>query len=257
MIEFLEVEGRSIACWINDRGFREDRKNIVFVHGSGGNHTVWERQYTALEDDFNIVAVNLPGHGQSGERGEENITPYVEWVKKIAEGFSLKKPVIIGHSLGAAISLKFAIIYGNMLSGIVPVGGGIRLPVSSLIMDGFKKDPSSSIALISKFSIHKKNRELFMASLIEDISQVSPETIYGDLLACDRFDITGEIGEIDIPTLMLCGDDDKMTPPEYSKELKEKIKGAKLSLIKDSGHFVMMENAVDFNSALRDFVHSL
>lgn len=257
MIEFLEIEGLKIACWINEEGFTKGRRDIVFVHGSGGNHTVWEQQYTALEHDFNIAAVNLPGHGQSEGKGEENITSYVEWVRKIADGFSFKRPVIIGHSLGAAISLKFAIIYGNMLSGIVPVGGGIRLPVSSLIMDSFLKDPSPSIALIAKFSIHKKNRDRFMDSLIEDISKVHPETIYGDLLSCNRFDITGEIGTIAVPTLMICGDDDKMTPPAYSKELTEKIAGAKLSLIKDSGHFVMMENAEDFNNALRDFVNSL
>jgi pimeloyl-ACP methyl ester carboxylesterase len=96
-----------------------------------------------------------------------------------------------------------------------------------------------------------------MGSLIEDISKVSSETVYGDLLSCDRFDITGEIGTIATPTLIMCGNDDKMTPPDYSKELTEKITGAKLALIKNSGHFVMMENAEDFNSALKDFINSL
>ena len=254
MITFQEVDGLKIACWVNDDGFSEDRKSLVFVHGSGCDHTLWENQYRELDDDYNIAAVDLPGHGQSEGKGEREVGLYVEWVKKIVEGLGLQRPVIIGHSLGAAISLTFAIKYGEVLSGIVPVGGGVKMPVNEMILDGIRNNTASTLSLVAKFSVTKNNREKFFSSLIEGISKVSPDVIYGDFLSCDRLDIADEISHIKVPTLLICGEDDKMTPPDLSEFMRDHIAGAKLSLIKDAGHFVMWENVETFNRTLKDFV---
>ncbi|MCD6153244.1 MAG: alpha/beta hydrolase [Syntrophobacterales bacterium] len=257
MITFQEIDGLKIACRVNDEGFSEDRKSLVFVHGSGCDHTLWKNQYEGLGGDYNIAALDLPGHGQSEGNGEQEVGLYVEWVKKIIEGLGLQRPVLVGHSLGAAISLTFAVRYGALLSGIVPVGGGVKMPVNAVILDGIRNDPDSTLALIAKLSVTKKNREKFLPSLTENTSKASPDVIYGDFLSCDRLDITEEIAGIDVPALLICGDDDKMTPPTLSEFMKDHIAGAKLALIKDSGHFVMWENVVSFNRALKRFVDSL
>jgi len=257
MITFQEVDGLKIACWVNDDGFSEDRKSLVFVHGSGCDHTLWENQYQELGGDYNIAAVDLPGHGQSEGKGEQEVGLYVEWVKKIVEGLELQRPVIIGHSLGAAIGLTFAIKYGEVLSGIIPVGGGVKMPVNEMILDGIRNNTSSTLSLVAKFSVIKENREKFLPSLIEDMLKVSPDVIYGDFLSCDRLDITDQISHIKVPTLLICGEEDKMTPPELSEFMKDQIEGAELAVIKDAGHFVMWENVKAFNKALKNFIDSL
>jgi pimeloyl-ACP methyl ester carboxylesterase len=254
MITFQEVEGLKIACWVNDDGFSEDRKSLVFVHGSGCDHTLWENQYQELGGDYNIAAVDLTGHGQSEGKGEQEVGLYVEWVKKIVEGLGLQRPFIIGHSLGAAISLTFAVKYGEMLSGIVPVGGGVKMPVNEMILNGIRNNTASTLSLVARFSVTKENREKFLPSLMEDMLKVSPDVIYGDFLSCDRLDITKEITRINVPTLLICGEDDKMTPPELSEFMKDQIEGAELAVIKDAGHFVMWENVEAFNRTLKDFV---
>lgn len=257
MIKVQEINGFKIACRINEKGFVEGRKSLVFIHGSGNDHIVWKNQYISMEKDFNITAVDLPGHGNSEGKGEQNVTIYAEWVKKIIEGLGLEKPVLIGHSLGAAISLTFAIKYGGMLSGIVPVGGGVKMPVNQLILDGIRHDPSSIIALAAKFAISKKNRERLTNWLTDNLSSTNPEVIYGDFLSCDRLDITEEISHIRTPTLLVCGDDDKMAPPALSQFMKDRIPGAELMLIEDAGHFAMLENVKMFNRVLKDFIDSL
>ena len=254
MITFQEIDGLKIASWINNDGFRKDRKSLVFVHGSGCDHTLWENQYEEFDGDYNIAALDLPGHGQSEGKGEQEVELYVEWVKRIVEGLGLQKPVLIGHSLGAAISLTFAARYGAMLSGIVPVGGGVKMPVNTLILDGIRNDAASTLALTAKLSVTKKNREKFLPFVTESTSKASPDVIYGDFLSCDRLDITEEIARINVPTLLICGDDDKMTPPSLSEFMKDHIAGAKLALIEDSGHFVMWENVELFNRVLKNFV---
>lgn len=257
MIVFPEISGVKIACWVDSENFANGRKSLVFVHGSGGDHRIWIKQYTKFKDEFNVAVIDLPGHGQSEGRGEQDVSLYVEWVRRLLESLSLKKPVLIGHSLGAAISLVFAIKYGERLSGVVPVGSGVTMPVNEVIMKGLKANPDMAIGLMAKFSVSKENRERLMRTVIEGMSCASPEVLYGDLLACDRLDITGQVSRIGIPTLVLCGTHDKMTPPALSQVLGDNISGAQMSLIENSGHMVMLENTDAFNGLLRAFVESL
>ena len=252
-----KIDGIGINCWVNARHFDEKRHALVFVHGSGGDHTIWIHQYKQMNDEFNIAALDLPGHGRSEGKGEQDVALYVEWVRKIIKKLNLRKPVLIGHSLGAAISLTFAIKYGDLLSGIVPVGGGVRMPVNEMILEGLTTDPAAVIALAAKFSISKKNRERLMSPLYEALSKVNPDIIYGDFLACDRLDIASEILQISTPALVVCGADDKMMPPAMSQFLTDHISGSKLSFIEDAGHMVMLEEPEAFNREIRMFVESL
>jgi pimeloyl-ACP methyl ester carboxylesterase len=257
MIVFYEIDGVNIACWVNSPNFNEGRKSLVFIHGSGADHKIWIGQYTRLKDDFNIVCVNLPGHGLSEGQGEKDVSQYVKWVRKLLDSLALEKPVLIGHSLGAAISLVVAIKYGEMLSGIVPVGGGVKMPVNEMILMGLKTDPDFAIELTTKFAVSKENRERLSHTLIEGLSRVRPDVLYGDFFACNRLDITDRVSQIGIPALIMCGVHDKMTPPALSQFLKDNISGAQLSLVENAGHMVMLENAETFNRILREFVESL
>ena len=131
------------------------------------------------------------------------------------------------------------------------------MPVNAMILEGLKTDPASVIALAAKFSVTKENRERLSRIVIEGLSRANPDTLHGDLLACDRLDIVNEVATIAKPTLVMCGADDKMTPPALSQFLKDNIPGARLSLIENAGHMAMLENAEAFNEALKSFALSL
>ncbi len=257
MISFHEVNGLKMACWTSRRPWQAGKKTLVFIHGSGGDHTVWLHQCTRLKNAFNIAALDLPGHGRSEGRGEQDVSVYVEWVRQILEALAIEKPVLIGHSLGAAISLRYALTYGDKLAGIVPVGGGAAMPVNQLILEGLKTDPVTVIAIAAKIAVAKSNRDRLSDVLMKSMSSVNPDVLYGDFLACDRHDVTATVSQIRVPALVICGDQDKMTPPEMSRYLKDHIPGAQLALIKDAGHFVILENVDEFNLALIRFVESL
>ncbi len=258
MIKEIVIDGTQIACWVNDGGFVEGRKYLVFIHGSGGEHTLWENQYRALSGDFNIAAVNLPGHGLSGGKGERDVMAYVEWVKKMIAGLGVRRPpVLIGHSLGAAISLAFAVHYGYLLSAIVPVGGGVTMPVNPALLSQLKTDPEAVYGLIVKFAIAKGHRDRIGPGILDGLRKGDPEILYGDLYACDRLNVTEEVRKISIPVLAVCGEEDKMTPPALSKYIAENVPGGRLALIPGAGHFVMNEEPEAFNKILKDFVLSL
>lgn len=257
MIHIQEINGRKLACWVSNGGFPTDRKTLVFIHGSGGTHTDWILQYTRLKNIFNVAALDLPGHGQSDGPGEQDVSTYAAWVKKLLEGLGIARPVLIGHSLGAAICLRLAISHGDAAAAVVPVGGGVRMPVNPAILEGLQQDPEAIIGLAAKFSVAKANRERLAGLITENLSRVNPSILHGDFTACDKLDITEAVGGIGIPALVVCGTEDKMMPPAFSEYLGKHIPQAKLALIPGAGHCVMLENPEAFNATLTDFVNSL
>ena len=111
--------------------------------------------------------------------------------------------------------------------------------------------------MVAKFSFAKVNRERLTGLLTDSMTKVNPEILYGDFLSCNKLNVTERVSQIQVPTLIICGDDDKMTPPSMSQFLKDHIPGARLSLISNAGHFVMIENVEEFNRVLKSFVESL
>jgi pimeloyl-ACP methyl ester carboxylesterase len=253
----VTVNGQRLFYKENNGGFSAGRRTLVFIHGSGGSHEDWNQQIISLKNEFNIAALDLPGHGQSEGSAESDVFSYVDIIEKFLKAAGILKPVLIGHSLGAAICLGFAIRYRDVAAAIVPVGGGVKMPVNPLILDGIRTDPDATIAMISKFSVTKTNREQYAGLIIQELSRVNPEIIYNDFTACNRLDITEKIPGIAVPTLVICGSEDKMTPPAFSEYLSNTIPGARLALIPEAGHFVMLENPKEFNDTVADFAHFL
>jgi pimeloyl-ACP methyl ester carboxylesterase len=261
MLRYFNIESTKIACWVNNSDFDARKQSLVFIHGSGSNHSAWSHQYARLHKKYNIVAVNLPGHGRSGGSGEKDVQRYCVWVKELMGVLDLNGAVLVGHSLGAAVALQFAINYPQEIAGIVLVGGGTKMPVNSFFLELLKTNPPEVpvevIDLICKYSLAKENHSKFFAPLQKSISQSKVDVLYGDLLACNNLDLIAEIGKINVPALVICGAEDKMAPSDCSRQLAASISGAKLEIIEGAGHMVMLERPAEFNMSLDKFAESI
>jgi pimeloyl-ACP methyl ester carboxylesterase len=87
--------------------------------------------------------------------------------------------------------------------------------------------------------------------------ETDPAVFLNDMLCCDKFDIMDRIHEIKVPTLVICGSDDVMTPPKYSRYLASKIAGARELIIEGGTHMVFAEQPVAVNKAIETFLNSL
>ncbi|MBN1828497.1 MAG: alpha/beta hydrolase [Deltaproteobacteria bacterium] len=247
------VRGIVVAC--RNKGVTEaSGRNVLFIHGSGCDYRTWDRQFADLEDGWNLMAVDLPGHGSSGGCGAGRVCDYAAWIAAFIEEASLRRPVVVGHSLGAAVVLSLAIEYPHLISAVVPVGGGSRMAVNPAIFDLLTADPAAACSLIAKLSLFKPLRDSLSPFLVEMFGRGDPSVLAGDLRACDAFDVTGDLSRVVLPVLAVCGDSDKMTPPSLSRMLAEQIPGARLALIGESGHFPMLERPTQFNRVLGDFL---
>jgi pimeloyl-ACP methyl ester carboxylesterase len=261
MLRYFNIESAKIACWVNNSDFDARKRNLFFIHGSGSDHSAWSHQYGRLHKKYNIVAIDLPGHGHSGGKAEKDVNAYCLWIKKLQDILDWKRAVLVGHSLGAAIALRFAINYPQKIAGIVVVGGGMKMPVNPFFLEFLKTNsqevPAEVVDLICKLSLAKENRPKLFAPLRKSISQSKVDILYGDLSACNNLDLTEKTGKISVPALIICGAEDKMAPPDLSRQLAASISGATLEIVAGAGHMVMLERPAEFNASLDKFATSI
>ena len=254
---FLKIDNIDIHYVTGEKGIIKGKKNLVFIHGAGGNSKIWEFQLHYFKDEYNPIVIELPGHGESKGHGEKDIGSYTKCMKKIIEGLDLKTCFMIGHSMGGAITLSFALKYPEYLDAVILVGTGARLKVSPVILDSIKGDFKGSVKLMSTFLYSEHTPAKYIEMGEEELLKTRPEVLYDDFSACNTFDILDEIKKIRLPALITCGVEDKLTPVKYSRFLNENINGSKLAIIEDAGHMVMIEKSKEFNKEILDFVADL
>jgi pimeloyl-ACP methyl ester carboxylesterase len=250
----VRVNGKQISYWTGRKGFVEGREFILFIHGAGGGQYTWGSQKAFFEKEFNPIIIELPGHGESGGEGEKEIPRYAEQVYAFLQAVGLGKVFLVGHSMGGAIVQTLALTHPEVIKGVVLVGTGVRLKVLPLILNGIMENFRETIPRIIQYAYSRKAPPQLIEDGVTQMLKCRPEVLHGDFSACDRFDVMKEVDTSDLPALIVCGEDDALTPVLYSQFLHSRIKGSKLEVLSNAGHMVMMESAQAFNEKVREFI---
>ncbi len=227
---------------------------LVFVHGAGNTGRVWyyQTRYFAGSD-----AVTLPNnsHGKSFT----SIDEYTRWLHDYIRDRGYERPVIIGHSMGGAIAQKYALDYPSELRGLVLIATGARLRVRPDFLQAMEN------ALNATAEEARKLVEPFYSRLpaevremvIDDVVSTGVAARLNGYRCCDRFDVMDKVHLIKVPTLVISGTDDVMTPVKYARYLADKIEGARLVIIEGTTHFVFLERPEEVNKAIEEFIRDL
>jgi pimeloyl-ACP methyl ester carboxylesterase len=230
---------------------------VVLVHGAGGRSEVWLAQLAGLADVARLVAVDLPGHGESQGRGCRKVEDYADWVLGVLAGLALDRVVLVGHSMGGAIAQTVALSQPERLDGLVLVGTGARLRVLPRILELLGGDPPRGTSLISSLSYSPETPAGAVVEAERALAATPAVVTLGDFAGCDRFDVMAKLGAVRVPTLVVVGRDDRLTPPKYAAWLAATIAGARLVEVPAAGHFVQLEQPAAVNAALRAFLATL
>jgi pimeloyl-ACP methyl ester carboxylesterase len=251
----LNIEGVQIhVAEPQGRGTEKDPA-LLFVHGAGGDASIWDEQARYFEGRRLLFRLELPGHGQSGLSGEEHIINYTKWVRLAAgELFSSRPFVLVGHSMGGAVVLELATKPPVELKGIVLVGTGAKLGVTRAIFQMLTENPEAFFQAIAEFAFSAHAPQELRERFVQATRQCPPPVILKDFRACDRFDIRDRLGDIRLHTLIITGQDDQLAPVRYAKYLHENIVDSHLVLIPHAGHMVMAEQPALLNEALETFL---
>lgn len=225
---------------------------LVLVHGGGGVGQLWQHQLLAFP---RAVAPDLPGHPEGP--GLSTVPDIAGWIVRWMEEHGHAPGVLGGHSLGGAVALQAALAAPERLRGLILIGTGARLRVRPEFFELLRTDYDQAIDELLRWWFTAAAPPRVVERARTALRAVPPTVVHDDFWAADRFDVMGRVHEIALPTLILCGQQDHMTPVKYSEYLRRQIPAAHLVVIPEAGHMVMLEKPREVNAAITEFLAKL
>jgi len=224
--------------------FDKAKPTMVFVHGAGLDHSSFllQSRYFGYHG-WNVLAVDLPGHGRSAGSPIATVQGMAEALCKFVPA---EKFCIVGHSMGALIALECAARVPSRIERIALVGVGYPMKVGPAFLDAAKRDQYDA------FDMHTIWGHAPQVPLGRDASpgmwtygdtqarleRLAPGVLYNDLKACNDYVLEGDVT---CPALFVLGRRDMMTPSKNAAPLQERIKNQRTVLVDFSGHTLMTE----------------
>jgi pimeloyl-ACP methyl ester carboxylesterase len=229
-------------------------KPVVFIHGASGSSFSWYFQKEYLKQSMEVVLLDLPGHGKSPGDGCERLEECRDAVYGVVKSLGLEKCYMVGHSMGGAISMLLALTYPEILEGLVLLATGAKLRVFPEILQNILRDKEGTVRKITEVAFSKKTPASVIESGFKEMMKCRKEVIHRDFHSCEQFNVMDRVRRITVPTLIMCGEDDLLTPVKYSEYLHAEIPDSKLVRIPDAGHILMIEKPEPVNRAIEAFV---
>lgn len=210
-------------------------------------------------DGVEVFALDLPGHGDSPGDPETTVEGYAAGVFGWLEEQNVPKAIVAGHSMGGAITLTMALSKPNRLAGIVLVstGGKLRVHPDILALTADEGKFQTAAELVTSWAFSEGASSRLRELALDRLKETSAGVANADYNACDGFDIMDRLRDVSVPTLVICGEEDRMTPVKYSRYLRENIKQAELVLVPGAGHMVILEEPGVVAEAIRGFVYGI
>ncbi len=247
----------------------ESKQPIIFVHGFPYDHTMWDKQIDHLKDDYYCVTYDIRGLGSSSVGdGQYTMESYVDDLLEIISELKLTKPVLCGLSMGGYMAFRAIersqdtfgalILSDTRAEADSDEGKLIRASkIKQINEEGIEAFVDSFVPTCFAHDTIVNRSDLFQ-SVLNKCKTNDPIGVKGALIAMlSRTDTTNYLSNISIPTLIIVGENDALTPPAVMKSLNESIPNSKFVVISDSGHMTPIEKPEAVNEAISDFMKKL
>ncbi len=235
-----------------------EKPAVVLIHGAGGSHLSWPSEIRRMRG-FRIFALDLPGHGKSAGGGQQSIEGYAQAIVNWLEAVGLYRPVFVGHSMGGAIALRLALDYPERVTALALLGSAAKLQVNPVLLEEASNPETfpNAVEKVIAWSFGPDAPINLTTLVVRRMLETRPSVLYNDFLACNAFDVTHLLTQIQHPALIICGERDRMTPLRHSQFLASRLAKARLEIIPGAGHMVMLEKPAEVASRLRQFLDEI
>ncbi len=244
--------------YTNHNEGRKDDSPVILIHGAGSSHLSWPAEIRRMNGQ-RVLAVDLPGHGKSNGVAQQSIRAYTEQMMEFLTALGLYQAVFVGHSMGGTIALDLAIQHPEHVAGLGLISTGAYLGIDANFLEDLT-NPLTVPAALLKFSTQAFGSSASPA-LVEKCMGVMQETrtsvLQGDFWACANVDLRESVGQIEAPTWVIVGSEDKITPVAYAHFLVDRIAAARLQMIPDAGHMAFLEQPARVAQGLQQFLTAL
>ena len=242
---------KDIYAFSGEKGLQSTDHPIIFIHGTGMDHTVWTlpTRYF-LRKKRNVLSIDLPGHGRSKGPALDSIPKIADWLMNYLDNLGINTFSIVGHSMGSLIALETSALLPTRCLNLVMVGTAFPMQVSEALLNYAKNNDPKAINILTYLGYSYKGRigsntnpGIWMTGSTKKLLERSKKNvIYKDLIACSEYSKGISSAKMYKGQVMLIiGENDYLTPPYKAEDLIDSFKKPLIKRVKDSGHTLLVE----------------
>lgn len=239
---------------------------VIFLHGVGGNKRNWHDNLAVFARHFHAAAWDARGYGESDDYdGDLDQMDFVHDLARVLDHFGEKRAHIVGLSMGGRIAMAFAEHHPDRLLTLTlcdTVNGFPQLSEADIaefvrrrkdpLVNG--KEPKDIAVPVAKTLISPKASPEAFDKLVDSISRLHKLSYIKTIESSVKSKAHTKLGEISVPTHVMCGEEDRLATPAMAREIAALIPNAEVTIIPEAGHLINIERPAEFNAAVLDFL---
>jgi pimeloyl-ACP methyl ester carboxylesterase len=257
----LVVNGSETFVATGGRDFDASLPTVVLLHGAGLDNTIWSLQSRWFAHrGWSVLAPDLPGHGRSAGAPLTTIAAMANWTASLIETAGASKARLVGHSMGSLIALEMAGRRPDLVSALDLLGTAATITVSPDLLGAAKANNPSALDMVSIWGLGfaaqlggSQAPGLWMQRGARRVlERCGPGVLHEDLKACNDYaDAMAAARRIKVPTTLILGERDVMTPAKGGKALAAAIPNSRTVILPGAGHMMMIERPDEVLAALQ------
>lgn len=238
---------------------------LVLLHGFPLDSRMWEAQRADLSSRARVITPDLPGFGKSSPPAPFTIESMADDIHVFLQAIGALPCILGGLSMGGYVALNYVLKYPSDLRGLILVdtrseaeneqGKQGRQKMIDLVRASGPKAVADQMQpkMLSRDTVEHRPAQV---RILRQMMEACPaKTIEYALAAMrNRRDVSGDLSSIKVPTLILVGDADSITPPSMAEAMQQKISGSQRLIIQGAGHMSPLEQPAQVNRAIRNFL---
>jgi pimeloyl-ACP methyl ester carboxylesterase len=258
----LSIAGRAAFVATGGREFDPTLPAVVLLHGAGFDHSTWAlHSRWFAHHGFSVLAPDLPGHGRSAGPALRSIADMADWTATLLDATQAAKARLIGHSMGSLIALEMAAQHPAKVSALSLIGTAAAMTVGPDLLKAAEADDDAAIDMVSIWGLGFKAElggslapGLWMHAGAQSVlKHCLPGVLFSDLSACNSYqNALSAAAGITVPTTLILGERDMMTPAKAGKALAAAIPHARTVILPGAGHMMKAERPDELLAALRN-----
>lgn len=243
---------------------------VIFLHGIGGNRRNWVEQMPAVGRHFRAIAWDARGYGDSEDYPEPLRFPdFASDVGRLLDHLGVPAAHLVGLSMGGRIALDFFEQFPErVLSlGLIDTFAGYDQSFTPAAREKFielrrkplleGKEPRDIAPTVARTLVSSRASPAHIAALVDSMGRLHKESYIKAVEAMTRYERVADLSRVRVPTLIVVGDQDRLTPPGVARDMAAAISGSSLVVIRNAGHLTNIEQPEIFNRVLLDFLRSI
>ncbi len=231
-------------------------ETLLFLHGAGANQGSFDAVLESFADRHSAVAFDQPGHGRSGSLDSlANIGAMAKFTRELVGELGIQRPVVIGHSMGGAVAMQYALSNPDALKALVISGSTTRFDGVEIAIVATRRvtEGKARRQFVREMYAPDAKPEVMQRGFLQDI-KTDPRALLGDLIACRDWSGEHDVESISVPTLILRGEHELGMIATGCDELANRIEGARRVVIPGAGHKLPIEQPEAMAEAITSFL---